>query len=310
MEIDPTRAGDLAAMSDWKPSSEYQLVAEANRQFYSQVASLYDASETCVTDPRVQKQLQADLDKIIGIIGRQPAAIRALDACGGSGNVALKLLYRGLDVTLVDISSKLLALFRNKCAAAGVVPQSVCSEIGSYMSQPSRKFDLIVFSSALHHLENIEPVLTLAFHCLVPGGLLFTIYDPTSRDRLKVTTRVLQRLEYYTFKLFHQTIDLPNGVTRRIRRIFSGVSARRKLEAALSQATAGMLAEFHVERGIDDWALVSKLRAVGFDVIWHERYAESRFDLTRRIIERIGDSTSFKLLLRKPCEGELTSSNP
>ncbi|HKI71885.1 MAG TPA: methyltransferase domain-containing protein [Verrucomicrobiae bacterium] len=310
MEIAPAHTGDLSTMGDWKPSSEYQRVAEANRRFYSQVASLYDASETCVTDARMQKQLEADLDKIIGILGRQPAAIRTLDACGGSGNVAFKLLARGLDVTLVDISSKLLDIFSNKCAAAGVVPRSVCSEIGSYMSQSSRKFDLIVFSSALHHLENIESVLTLAFHCLVPGGLLFTIYDPTSRDRLRVTTRVLQRLEYFTFKVFCQTQDLPAAFFRRLRRLFSGVSARRKSDVALSQATAGLLAEFHVGRGIDDLALVSKLRAVGFDVIWHERYAESRFDLTRRIIERIGDSTSFKLLLHKPCEVELTSLNP
>ena len=54
------------------------------------------------------------------------------------------------------------------------------------------------------------------------------------------------------------------------------------------------------EEGIDDLALVAKLRAVGFEVVWHERYADSRFELTRRLIERTGDSTSFKLLLRKP----------
>ena len=86
-------------MNDWNPSSECQKIAEANRQFYSQIAPLYDGSETCVTDRRIQKQLEADLDRILGIIGRQPKEIRALDACGGSGNVALKLLNRGVDVT-------------------------------------------------------------------------------------------------------------------------------------------------------------------------------------------------------------------
>lgn len=287
-------------MSDWNPSSEYQRVAEANRQFYSEIAPLYDASETCVTDRRIQQRLEADLDRILGILGRQPTAIRALDACGGSGNVALKLLNRGVDVTLVDISPELLGIFSAKCVATGGASRSVCSEIGSFMSHTSQKFDLIVFSSALHHLENIEHVLTLAFHCVEPQGLIYTIFDPTRRDRLKTATRVLQRLEYFTFKLCCQTADLPAAIARRVRRVFSGVSARRKLDATLSSATAGMLAEFHVENGIDDLSLVTKLRAVGFEIVWHERYADSRFDVTRRIIERIGDSTSFKLLLRRP----------
>jgi len=203
-------------------------------------------------------------------------------------------------VTLVDISPELLEIFRNKCGASGVAPRIVCSEIGSFMLQTSQTFDLIVFSSALHHLENIEAVLTTAFHCLESGGLLYTIFDPTSRSRLQPTTRLLQRLEYFAFKLFCQTGDLPGAVVRRLRRLSSGVSARRKSDAALSRATAGMLAEFHVEQGIDDQALVGKLRKVGFEVVWHERYADSRFNLTQRLIERIGDSTSFKLLLRKP----------
>ena len=62
-------------MSDWIPSFEYERVAEANRRFYSQIAAFYDASETCVTDPRIQKQLEADLDEIVTLIGRKPGAI-------------------------------------------------------------------------------------------------------------------------------------------------------------------------------------------------------------------------------------------
>src|SRR5436190_5082746 len=226
-------------MSNWSPSSEYQRVAEANRQFYAGIAPLYDGSETCVTDRRIQQNLEADLDRILGILGRQPTPIRALDACGGSGNVALKLLKRGLDVTLVDISPELLELFRNKCAGSHPAPGIVCSEIAAYMLQTSRTFDLIVFSSALHHLEDIEAVLTLAFQCLESGGLLYSIFDPTSRSRLKAATRLLQRLEYFTFKLFCQTGDLPAAAMRRLRRLCSGVSAQRKSDAALNRATAG-----------------------------------------------------------------------
>jgi len=287
-------------MSNWNPSFEYQRVAEANRQYYAQSASLYEASETCVTDRRFQSRLEADLDQIIAISGQHPKVTQALDACGGSGNVSLKLLYRGVDVTLVDISSELLEIFRGKCAAPRVTARTVCAEIGSFLSQTDKTFNLIVFSSALHHLENIEQILTLAFHRLEPMGLLYTIFDPTNRNKLRPATRALQRLEYFSFKLFCQTGDLPAAVMRRLRRVYSGVSARRKCDAVLDSATAGLLAEFHVEQGIDDLELVAKLRTVGFEVLWHDRYADSRFELTRRIIERLGDATSFKLLLRKP----------
>src|SRR6266496_4421998 len=106
-------------MTHWEPSPEYQRVAEANRQFYARIASLYDASETCVRDRRIQKRLEADLDQIITMIGRQPETIRALDACGGAGNVSLKLLNRRIEATLVDISPELLEIFRRKCAVLG-----------------------------------------------------------------------------------------------------------------------------------------------------------------------------------------------
>ena len=168
----------------------------------------------------------------------------------------------------MDISSELLDIFRCKCAASRMSPQMVCSEIGSFLSETCRTFDLIVFSSALHHIENIEHVLRLAFRCLEPQGLLYTVFDPTRSTMLRSSTRVLQRLEYLAFKLFCQPRDLPAAILRRFRRVLSGVSARRKSDAALTRATAGLLAEFHAEQGIDDLALVAQLSTVGFEVVW------------------------------------------
>ena len=45
-------------MTPWKPTAAYDRIASANREFYSQTASLYDASETCVSDPRLQAELE------------------------------------------------------------------------------------------------------------------------------------------------------------------------------------------------------------------------------------------------------------
>jgi 2-polyprenyl-3-methyl-5-hydroxy-6-metoxy-1,4-benzoquinol methylase len=287
-------------MTIWNPSENYQKIAEANRTFYSQNARQYDATENCVSDHRIQSSLEADLDRVISFVGKPALQIRALDACGGSGNISLKLLKRGVKVKLADISPDLQEIFRTKCHERGLVPETVCSEIASFLAQTEETFDLVVFSSALHHLENINQVLALAFKRLNPGGIVFTTFDPTRRDRISGISKMLCRAEYYYFKVMYQTRDLPQALARRIRRILSGSNAANKSSITINNDTAGMLAEYHVEKGINDLELVVQLQKMGFEVIAHERRADTRFAWVGRMVERLGDVTSFKLILRKP----------
>jgi ubiquinone/menaquinone biosynthesis C-methylase UbiE len=286
-------------MTDWKPSADYQKIAEANREYYALTAAQYESSETCVTDSVVQAALEHDIDEIVAQLGGAAAQLRALDACGGAGNISIKLLKRGMQVTLADISPDLQAIFRRKCAEQGFQARTFLGEIGAFLAQPGDKFDLITFSSALHHLADIDGVLNLAFSRLAPGGLVFTVFDPTRRDNHRVLTRLAMRLEYFGFKAFCQTADVPKAALRRLRRILSHSSADNKSAVELNASTAGLLAEYHVEKGIDDRALVTRMKQVGYEVVWHERYAGTRFKLTQRLIERMGDATAFKLLLRK-----------
>lgn len=286
-------------MPDWLPSTAYKKIAEANREIYAKVAGLYDETETCVTDPGVQSELEATLDRVLALLAL-PGKILALDACGGSGNISLKLMRRGIKVVLTDISPELQQIFLAKCETLGLQPQAVCSEIAEFLARTELRFDLIVFSSALHHLENIDEVLTLAFGRLNPGGLLFTVFDPTSQEQLSTVSKILLRTEYFAFKIFCQTADLPQAIGRRLSRFVSGSRPEDKSKMTLNNATAGMLAEYHAHKGIDDLALAQRLRQVGYEVVWHERSAGTRFAWTGRIVKWLGDVTSFTLLLRKP----------
>lgn len=274
---------------------DYSTVAEANRRFYARIADLYDRTESCVADPAAQDELESDLDRIIRHLGRPPAELKALDACGGSGNVALKLLARGLDVTVADISSDLLAIFHRKAATAGYQPRSHCGEIAEFLRQNPGSFDLIVFSSALHHLQDIDHVLGNAFNSLRPGGALFTLHDPTARSQQGRLTPWLLRLEYVAFKILCQPGDVPAAGWRRIKRTF-----RREDRPQLAEENLGVLAEFHARDGIDDLALVDRLKAVGFQVVEHQRLHGARFALVRRVLTRVGQPTGFKLVLQRP----------
>lgn len=286
-------------MPVWNPSSQYRKVAEANRQYYAKTAHMYEATETCVTSPRSQQMLEQDIDEIIRLINKPPAMIRALDACGGSGNVSLKLLHRQISVTTCDISPDLLTIFRGKCSAHGLSPQIVCAEIGSFLQTVHDTYDLIIFSSALHHLEDITGVLTLAHGRLRPGGLLYTVFDPTT-PHIAFTRKMLW-IDYIAFKLLKQTNDLGPSITRRLQRTFGRSSAHLadKTHLVIDDANLGVLAEYHVEQGIDDMALVNELTQIGFEVVWHQRSYGARYALTRSFLNWLRDATAFKLLLRK-----------
>lgn len=277
--------------------ADYATVAEANRRYYAQTADLYDSTETCVTGKAAQAELERDLDRVLSLIGKPAGEVAALDACGGSGNVSLKLLRRGVRVTVADISAELLAILRRKAEAAGLAPEICCGEVGAFFENTEREFDLITFSSALHHLQDIERVLLLAIARLRPGGILYTVHDPTSSAEQKAVSRVLLRAEYYLFKVLCQPGDLPAAVVRKLRRALRHGS--KPAAGNIAPEQLGVLAEFHVAHGIEDLGLVQRLQRAGVEVVAHERFAGARFGPTRWLVSRMGDATSFKLILRR-----------
>jgi hypothetical protein len=110
-------------------------------------------------------------------------------------------------------------------------------------------------------------------------------------------------MEYQIFKSFYQSSDLPKAIGRCLRQMPTGSSARNKDNVAFNSSNAGVLAEYHIEQGIDDHDLAAYLREIGFEVVKHDRYPCTRFTWMDRIIRWLGDATHFKLILRKPAPG-------
>lgn len=273
-------------------SKQHLKVTEANRLFYAKISGTYDQNETCVNDETDQKLLLGDLEKILSRLGPPGRKIRVLDALGGSGNVALKLLEKGLDVTVVDISPELLSVLRKRCQEKKYPAKLVCKDIVAFLAETSERYDLITFSSALHHLVDYQSVLKMALNRLEPRGLVYTIFDPTAKSFFP---NLLIRWDYYVFKLSKYPFDVLPALWRKVKR--RHVLDKEKVE--LAQDNFGILAEYHVESGIDDWALVQSLKEEGITVLAHDRYPRARHAFFEKCLKWFGSATMFKLLLTK-----------
>lgn len=188
----------------------------------------------------------------------------------------------------------MLGIFRRKLEAGGLDATVVNRPIVDFLREDDHKYDLIVFSSCLHHFADIDEVFELCRWRLKLRGIVFSIFDPTLTRRLGSVSRLLISLDYLLFKILRQTRDLPASVARRIRRTLRGGSP----DPRFSDDDVGVIAEFRVGEGIDDEGLLERLEAAGFERVSHRRYCDARFDLIRRLLDAVGRPNCFKMSLR------------
>lgn len=268
-------------------------VIEANVAFYREVGDKYDSYEAYLFDPVLQQSLEDDLDKIGSYfvsLGRAPAC---LDCGGGTGNLTLKMCKRGWDVTVVDVSDKMMGLLQEKAKAQGYSPALVLSPIEQYVDTTRRSYDVITFSSVLHHLYSYLSVVERSVQRLRPGGIFYSNYDPLSR-KYPLCACIFESLETTIAKLLFDPKDVLPGIGRRLRRFVS----RNDPSFGRQVTTAGDLAEFHVGSGVDDKTILHILRSSGFSVVEHKRFATGRTTFTRSLNNRLRLLESFKIIAR------------
>ncbi len=282
-------------------SDRYKLVAEANRRNYAKRATRYASSCACIHEEGLAGELEGLLRtglSLVGDLGRPPLA---LDACGGSGNAALKMIEHGCKTTLADISPELIEICKQECDNRGVQCDFELGEIGQYLDSTDNKFDLITFSSALHHLENPLLVLSLATDCLSPGGVIVTLFDPCPSPRaVKLVTepvRILTRIVREPSLLYTRTGPV---VRRFLRRESKEKMAARALE--LKDDNVGFIAEYHGTRGINDRDLVARLKEVTpISVVEHHRYVGGHIIApVKWMLRTMRIPNRFSLVLQKP----------
>jgi predicted TPR repeat methyltransferase len=273
--------------------SEAKII-EANVAFYLQMAEKYDSYETYLFDPVLQQSLEDDLDKIgscFASLGRAPAC---LDCGGGTGNLTLKMCKRGWTVTVVDVSEKMVGLLQEKAKAHGYSPELVLCPIEQFLGETRETFDLISFSSVLHHLYSYLSVVQAAAKRLRPGGIFYSNYDPLATKN-PVWARAFDSLDTAIAKVLFDPTDVLPGMGRRLRKLLS----RNDPEFGRAIAGPGDLAEFHVRTGVDDAQILQVLQASGFSIVEHQRFATGRTNFTRSLNQRLRLLESFKIIVRR-----------
>jgi len=129
------------------------------------------AAKTWDEEPRRVQLAEAVADAVLRC-ACVDSEMEALDYGCGTGLVTLKLAANVRSIVGADISEGMLSVLRDKIAARGV--SNVSTIVLDLRHDPplKRRFDLIVSSMTLHHLEDPASVIGKLAAMLKPGGRL------------------------------------------------------------------------------------------------------------------------------------------
>ncbi|SHH11702.1 Methyltransferase domain-containing protein [Thermosyntropha lipolytica DSM 11003] len=204
--------------------------------------------------------------------------LRAVDMCGGAGKGAftLKKCCPEAEVTLVDLSEKMLNIARKRAVKEGFTDiEMVLSDAYSFLAE-DREYDVVIFSSAIHHFKDPVNLLKTASKMLSPQGVIITIADP---NRLKSTRR---------FKFFEFLAADRNYKKMILSNLFK----------AKEKPDVFDVAEYQAYYGIEDELLCKELRKIGLRPLIHLRYPAGESCFTR-IMPYVGLFWAFSLVLAK-----------
>ena len=274
-------------------------VMAANVEFYGKIAEIYDQYEFCASEAFFQEMLQSDLNTMQSRLPK--GRVRCLDCGGGSGNLTLKMLARGWDVTVVDVSPDMLSVSQSKVASSGYTAEFVNDSIEHFLTVSRGTFDVITFSSVLHHLYSPLDVVQEIAPRVAADGFFYSNFDPILPSS-RVLAKCFYDLDTVAAKLKHDRRDLLPGLTRRIKKLFL---ANDPLHGR-AVGCAGDLAEYHARTGLDDFSIERALAQRGFAVD-RQRYPVARTKATLWVNRCLKAFLDFKIMAQRTNGGERTA---
>ncbi|MDI9479433.1 MAG: class I SAM-dependent methyltransferase [Syntrophomonadaceae bacterium] len=265
---------------DWHEYSEDEIL-QANIEKYQRddIVKFYeDFEEPRYTYIEYQIILAAVLRALRQKLGRP---VRAVDMCGGAGKAAfiIKSIQPDSEVTLVDLSDKMLDIARQRAAKLCLDDLHIVEADAFSFLEQENEYDLFVYSSALHHFKNPVELLELSAGRMHPQGMIVSIADPTT----------LIKSRRYRFFQFLAT-------NREIKRHLIKECFQRMAKRSPAQKTDFDLAEYQTYTGIDDHQLCQDLSGVNLHPLLHLRYPAGEPYMTK-IMPYLGLCWAFSTVL-------------
>lgn len=211
--------------------------------------------------------------------------IRAVDMCGGAGKAAfvVKKLQLNSIVTLVDVAEKMLDIAKIRMEKENISDLEIVNADAFGFLEEDREFDLIIFSSAIHHFKDPVDLLSKASKRLSDNGFIITIADPTT---------IIKSKRYKFFEFLAVNSD---GKKQIMKKCFSNTFT--KTDSKIPDENFD-LAEYQTYLGINDMKLKQDLANMGLSTLVHMRYPAGEPFMTK-IMPFFGLCWAFSLILYK-----------
>jgi 2-polyprenyl-3-methyl-5-hydroxy-6-metoxy-1,4-benzoquinol methylase len=156
-----------------------EKIREANIAVHRFEAKYYELIHPEVYNRYEQKRLKSALKMVDNLVADDGVhAKRSLDVGAGTGNLTVKLLQMGYEVTAIDLSAEMCKILEKKCrnyleAKRLVVINSPIEEVNFERDE----FDLITSYSVLHHLPDYVDVIQRLCGFLKKGGVMYLDHE-------------------------------------------------------------------------------------------------------------------------------------
>ncbi|HRX21945.1 MAG TPA: class I SAM-dependent methyltransferase [Syntrophomonadaceae bacterium] len=210
--------------------------------------------------------------------------VRAVDMCGGAGKAAfaLKSCDAECEVTLVDLADKMLDIARLKAEKENISCRIILQDAFSFLANEAEEFDLIVFSSALHHFKDPVTLLEAAAKRLSPQGLIISIADPNTKIKSK-------RFRFLQFMASNRQLK-KIAIKKSFNNLFNAGNKNGAGEEDFD------VAEYQTRTGINDVGLSNDIKRAGLKPLIHMRYPAGEPMMTK-IMPWLGLSWAFSMVM-------------
>jgi demethylmenaquinone methyltransferase / 2-methoxy-6-polyprenyl-1,4-benzoquinol methylase len=162
------RTGQALTPFFFEDSAEVAALFDRNAIYYDWVNSVICAGQDAVWRRwAARRALAAARDVAAGT--RPP---RILDACGGTGLVALELARHGAQVTLADGSEGMLAVAGERLERAGLAVKLAKVDLTADDGLPGAPYDAITVAFGLRYFEDPAALLRRLAAAIRPGGVM------------------------------------------------------------------------------------------------------------------------------------------